>query len=91
MKPEAAVELFAQLREADRALHAAYCLLEQAATPEQYQVYRQRLARVLSDTFLGVTRPLYEHFPALMPEEVRAVAVLPPDVQRALFNGRAPT
>ena len=86
MTSEAAAEVLAQLRAADRALHAAYCLLGEVDAAEQYQVYRLRLARLLSDTFIGVTRPLYEDYPDLMPNEVKEIPMLPPEVQQALLD-----
>ena len=91
MNQEEATELFEHLRAADRALHAAFCLLAEGEGAGRHDVYRKRLARVLSDTFLGVTRPLYEEFPALMPADVKGLAVLPAEVQQALFDGRPPT
>jgi hypothetical protein len=86
---EAAAEVFAQLRVADRALHTAYCLLGEVDDAEQYQVYRLRLARLLSETFIGVTRPLYEDYPELMPDEVKEIPVLPPEAQQALLDRKA--
>jgi hypothetical protein len=83
---EAAAQVFSQLRAADRALHTAYCLLGEVDDAEQYQVYRLRLARLLSDTFIGVTRPLYGNYPELMPDEVKEILVLPPEAQQALLD-----
>lgn len=91
MTPEAAAEVFAHLRDADRALHAAYCLLGEAGAAGQFQVYQHRLACLLSITFIGVTRPLYEHYPELMPDDVKEIPVLPPDAQQAVFEGRSPS
>jgi hypothetical protein len=84
--PEAATQVFAQLHAADQALHTAYCLLNEVDDSDQYQVYRFRLARLLSETLIGVTRPLYEKHPELMPDEVKEIPILPADAQQVLLD-----
>lgn len=77
MMPETAEKLAEHLRAANAELSRAVALVQSECAPDEFEVWRGRLASVMGALTLDALDPLYRERPALAPETLRALYPLP--------------